>query len=137
MRKKKVLFLCIHNSARSQMAEGFLRNFYGDKYEVYSAGSEPTMVNSFVVKAMAEIGIDISGYCSKSLDELGKTSFDYVVTICDKTKELLCPFYYGVKTDEISFPDPSKFEGTDEEILSKIRVVRDGIKNYIIKTFGS
>jgi arsenate reductase (thioredoxin) len=135
-RKERVLFLCTHNSARSQMAEGFLRTLYGDKYEAYSAGSEPTSLNSYVVKAMAEIGIDISAHRSKSINQFKKKEFEYVVTMCDKAKEELCSFYYGHKMDEVSFSDPSDFKGHEEEVLSKVRTVRDAIKEYVIKNFG-
>ncbi|SMC99688.1 arsenate reductase ArsC [Sporomusa malonica] len=135
-KKKKVLFLCTHNSARSQIAEGLLRTLYGDRYEAFSAGAEPTTLNPYVVKVMLEIGIDLSGHHSKSINEFRKISFDYVVTVCDKAKDLECPFYYGLKVDDVSFPDPSDFKGSDEDILCKVRDVRDEIKNYIIKTFG-
>lgn len=134
--KMKVLFLCTHNSARSQMAEGLLRSLYGDRYEVYSAGSEPTSLNPYVVKAMAELGIDISTQQSKSIEEYKAVQFDYVVTMCDKAKEELCSFYYGRKMDEVSFPDPSDFQGTEAEIMAKVREVRDAIKAYVIKTFA-
>lgn len=134
--KKKVLFLCTHNSARSQMGEGLLRTLYGDKYEASSAGSEPTSLNPYVVEVMAEIGIDLSAHRSKSIEEFKNREIDIVVTMCDKAKEELCGFYYGNKMEEISFPDPAAFTGTKAEILAKVRTVRDSIKEYIIKTFG-
>ena len=92
--KEKVLFLCTHNSARSQMAEGILNAFHGDNYEAKSAGVTPTKVNHYVVKSMAEIGIDISKHHSKSIEEFRGQTFDYVVTVCDYAKEI-CPFYPG------------------------------------------
>ena len=134
--KERVLFLCTKNSARSQMAEGLLRTLYGDKYEAFSAGSEPTSLNTYVIKVMAEIGINLSEHRSKSINEFKSKQFDYVVTMCDKAKEELCSFYYGHKMDEVSFPDPADFNGTEEEILSQVRTVRNAIKDYIIKTFG-
>lgn len=85
--KKKVLFVCTHNSARSQMAEGFLNALYEDKYEAYSAGIEPTKVNPYAIKAMAEVGIDISKYRSKSIEEFRGKNFDYAVTVCDHAKK--------------------------------------------------
>src|SRR4030043_2487316 len=92
MSKVKVLFLCTHNSARSQIAEGLLRHIYGDKYEVYSAGATPTRVNPLAVKVMAEIGIDISGQVSKSIEEFKGRDIDFVVTVCKSTPRLSCPF---------------------------------------------
>lgn len=133
--KKRVLFICTHNSARSQMAEGFLNTLYGDDYEAYSAGVEPTNVNSRVVKAMAEIGVDISTHRSKSIEEFRGENFDIVVTVCDHAKEA-CPFFPGKRIMHKSFEDPSKFEGTEDEILAKVRLVRDEIKDWIPKTFG-
>ena len=94
--KKKVLFICTHNSARSQMAEGLMRTLYPDRYVVFSAGTEPRGVNPYAVKGMAEIGIDISLHRSKSLDEFLDMKFDYVVTVCDHAKQI-CPFFPGGK----------------------------------------
>jgi arsenate reductase len=135
-RKEKVLFLCTHNAARSQMAEGLLRKLFGDKYEAFSAGSEPLSVNPYAVTVMAEIGIDISEHRSKSIAEFREMNFNYVITMCDKTKVELCSFYYGQIMDELSFPDPADFKGTDEEILAKVRAVRDDIRGYIERTFS-
>ncbi|MEG6585708.1 arsenate reductase ArsC [Dendrosporobacter sp. 1207_IL3150] len=132
--KERVLFLCTHNAARSQMAEGLLRSLGGDKYEVYSAGTEPTLVNPYAVQVMAEIGIDISKHYSKSINEFRKTNFHHVVSLCDKTKEI-CSFYYGYKTYEESFSDPSEFTGPDEEVLAQVRITRDKIREYIIRIF--
>ena len=132
--KKKVLFICTHNSARSQMAEAFLNKLYGDKYEAYSAGIEPREINPYVVKAMAEIGIDISKQRSKSINEFWDQNFDYVVTVCDNAKEN-CPFFPGEKIMHKSFEDPAEFGGSEEEIMKKVRQVRDEIKEWIRKTF--
>jgi len=133
--KKRVLFICTHNSARSQMAEGFLSAFYGDKYEAYSAGTEPTKVNPYAVKVMAETGIDISTHRSKSIEEFREKNFDYVVTVCDYAKEA-CPFFPGEKILHKGFEDLSEFRGTQEEVLREVRRLRDEIKEWIHKTFG-
>ncbi|MCX7919285.1 MAG: arsenate reductase ArsC [bacterium] len=133
--KKRVLFICTHNSARSQMAEGILRAVYSDRYEVYSAGTEPTAVNPYAIKVMAELGIDISNHRAKSIDEFRECQFDYVVTVCDSAKET-CPYFPGAgKKLHQSFDDPSKFQGTEDEILAGFRRVRDEIKAWIEKTF--
>ena len=132
--KKKVLFICTHNSARSQMAEGFLNVISGDKYEAYSAGTEPTKVNAHAIKVMAEIGIDISKYRSKSIEEFRGENFDYVVTVCDHAREA-CPFFPGEEILHKGFEDPSKFKGTEDQTLSKTRRVRDEIRDWIRKTF--
>jgi len=131
---RTVLFICKHNSARSQIAEGFLNALHGDRYEAYSAGIEPTKVNPYAVKVMAEVGIDISKQRSKSIEEFREKNFDYVVTVCDDAKEA-CPFFPGDKVLHKSFQDPSQFKGTDDEVLKKIRYLRDEIKEWIEKTF--
>lgn len=136
MKIKKVLFLCTHNSARSQMAEGLLRSMYGDKYEVFSAGTEVTKVNPFVDKSMAQIGIDLSSHRSKSIEEFKNQDIDIVVTVCDNAKEA-CPFFAGAKeVIHQSFPDPSQFEGTEDEILIQVAKVRDEIKTWIVQRFN-
>ena len=132
--KKKVLFLCTHNSARSQMAEGLLRNLYGDRFEVYSAGTEPSRVNPYAIRAMNELGIDISTHKSKSLNGFEGTPMNYVVTVCDNAKES-CPTYPGVHIIHKGFEDPSQFRGKDEEILSGFRKIRDEIKAWIGEEF--
>ena len=135
-KKQKVLFICTHNSARSQMAEGLLRALYGDQYDVYSAGTQPTKVNPYAVKVMSEIGIDISNHRSKNVREFFGMKFDYVVTVCDHARET-CPFFPGGKKYlHKGFLDPSNFKGTDEEKLRMFRRVRDEIRDWIIKTFG-
>jgi arsenate reductase len=131
---KTVLFICTHNSARSQMAEAFLNKLCGDKYEAESAGVTPTGINPYVVKAMAEVGVDLSTHRSKSIMEFQGKTFNYVVTVCDAAREN-CPFFPGEIEMDKSFPDPAAFTGTEEEILRKVRVVRDDIKNWVEGTF--
>lgn len=133
--KRKVLFLCTHNSARSQMAEGILRNLYGDKFEVFSAGTEPSRVNPYAIRAMQEIGIDISENTSKSIEGFQGMNIDYVVTVCDRVKES-CPTFPRAKHNiHKGFIDPSKFRGKDEEILLGFRQIRDEIRSWIQKEF--
>ena len=129
--KKKVLFVCIHNSARSQMAEAFLNQLCGDEFHAQSAGIEPGKLNPLVVEAMREIGADISGNQTKSVAGMlqSQQSFAYVITVCDETSAERCPVFPG-KTTRLhwGFPDPSSFQGTPEEKLSFTRKVRDAIK---------
>jgi arsenate reductase len=135
-RKRSVLFICTHNSARSQMAEGLLRALYGKYYETYSAGTQPSGVNPHAVKTMAEIGIDISTHRSKNVQEFLDMKIDYVVTVCDHAKEA-CPFFPGGgQYLHKGFKDPAESEGTEEEILSVFRLVRDEIRDWIHETFG-
>jgi arsenate reductase len=124
----RVLFLCTHNSARSQMAEGFLRALGGDRFEAASAGTEKTAVNPLAIQAMAERGIDISGHTSKTIDGLLHEPWDYLVTVCDDANER-CPFVPGIGNRlHWSFPDPSRASGTHEERLAVFRRVRDQIE---------
>ena len=133
--KRKVLFLCTHNFARSQMAEGILRNLYGDKFEVFSAGTEPSRVNPYAIRAMQEIGIDISENTSKSIEGFQEMNIDYVVTVCDHAKES-CPTFPGAKHNiHKGFIDPSKFGGKDKEILLGFIQIRDEIRSWIQKEF--
>ena len=131
---KTALFICMHNSARSQMAEAFLNKLCGDRYKAKSAGITPTQINPYVIKAMAEIGIDLSTHRSKSILKFQGKTFDYVVTVCDAAREA-CPFFPGERELHKSFPDPSAFTGTGDEILRKVRVVRDEIKEWVESTF--
>ncbi len=136
-RKKKILFLCTHNAARSQMAEGFIRHYYGDIYEPYSAGITKTEVNPFVIKVMDEIGIDISGHHSKEVNQFTDNSFDYVVTVCDFAKENCPAFTGGVdRMMHHSFKDPSEADGSEKDKLEYVRKIRDEIKEWIDETFG-
>jgi len=134
--KRNVLFVCIHNSARSQMAEAFLNHECDDQFEAHSAGLEPGRLNPMVVEAMNEIGIDISGHKTKSVSDMmnsGKT-FNYVITVCDETSAERCPIFPGGTTRlHWGFPDPSGFLGTHEEKLSKTREVRDAIKEKVTR----
>lgn len=132
----RVLFLCTGNSCRSQMAEGFLRHFYGDKYEAHSAGVKPSVVNPYAIKVMAEKGVDISNQRSKSVDEYKGQSFDKVITVCDNAKES-CPVFPG-KVEHIhwSFIDPAEATGTEDEKLKVFRDVRDQIHCKIDEHFG-
>lgn len=131
-----VLFVCTHNSARSQMAEGLLRARLGTHYEAFSAGTERTYVRPLAIAAMAEIGLDISGHWSKTVDDLGERSFDVVVTVCDNAREA-CPYVPARRNLHHSFPDPAAATGTDEERLAAFRTVRDQIDAWILSTFSS
>lgn len=132
--KKRVLILCTGNSARSQMAEGLLRHLAGDRFEVESAGIEPSFVRPQAIKVMSEIGIDISWHRSKSTDEFLGQSFDYVITVCDNAKEQ-CPVFPGKATRiHWSFDDPAAATGAEKEKLAVFRQVRDEIKEKL-RTF--
>lgn len=133
--KQKVLFLCTHNSARSQMAEALLRTLYGNYYEAYSAGIEPTSVNPYAVEVMKELGIDLSTHRSKSIEEFRGMIFDYIVTVCDNAKEA-CPFFPGKKVIHKGFGDPAEFNRTIEDTLAVFRKVRDEIRDWMKNTFG-
>jgi arsenate reductase (thioredoxin) len=131
MAKTKVLFLCTHNSARSQMAEGLLRHLAGDRFEVMSAGTESTFVRPEAIEAMSELGADISGQRSKTLERYLGEPFDYVVTVCDDANEA-CPVFPGAEHRlHWSFQDPSRAEGSEEERLEVFRKVRDKIQARI------
>ena len=125
MSKSRVLFLCTHNSARSQMAEGLLRHLAGDRFEAMSAGTEATRVRP-LVGVMEEMGIDISKQQSKTLKRYLQERFDYVITVCDDANEA-CPFFAGNSRLHWSFEDPSRAEGSEEERLAVYRSVRDRI----------
>src|ERR1700739_2991044 len=128
MKKMNILFVCVHNSARSQMAEAFLKLYGGDSFEVESAGLEPGTLNPLVVEAMQEIGIDISKNKTKRVFDFIRQSrrFHYVITVCDEASAERCPIFPGVvKRLHWSFEDPSIFQGTKEEKLAKIREIRD------------
>jgi len=133
-KKKRVLFICTHNSARSQMAEGFLKAFYPEHYEVYSGGIKPSEVNPYAIKVMKEIDIDISHHRAKSVSEFVGQTFDYVITVCDQAKES-CPFFPGGKIIHKSFKDPSQLKGTEKEVIIGFRVARDEIRDWIESDF--
>lgn len=134
MSKQRVLFVCIHNSARSQMAEEFLRKLAGDRFEVESAGLEPGKLNPIVIEALKEEGIDITGKPTKAVFDLfkqGKT-YSYVITVCDEASAERCPIFPGFcQRFHWSFTDPSKFQGTDKEKLVKVREVKEEIKGAL------
>lgn len=135
MGKRRVLFLCTHNSARSQMAEGMLRAWAGERYEVHSAGVEATEVRPLAIRAMAEIGIDLSRHESKALDRYRGASIDVAVTVCDDAKEA-CPFFPGAGHQlHWSFPDPAAASGSEEDQLAVYRQVRDQIAERIQTQF--
>lgn len=132
-KKVKVLFLCTGNTARSQMAEGILNRYAGDRYEVFSAGLEPGTINPLTIKVMEEIGIDMSSHYSKGLDLfLGKVHFGYLITVCDRADQK-CPIFPGMGVRmHWPFEDPAAFQGTETEKLAKFRQVRDQIEQKII-----
>lgn len=133
--KPRVLFICTHNSARSQMAEGYLKAKYGHLFEVGSAGTETRGVHLLAIAVMEEIGIEISGHRSKLIDEFFDQRIDVVVTVCDSAQQS-CPFFPGVKMIiHAGFPDPSACTGTPDECLLQFRQVRDAIIIWIDSTF--
>jgi len=129
----KVLFLCTGNSARSQMAEAYLRHYAGDRFEAHSAGLEPKGINPYTVRALAEIGIDMAGHSSKDLGTyLGKLHFGYVITVCSNAEER-CPIFPGVSVRlHWPFADPAAVTGSDDEKLAAFREVRDQIEERIL-----
>jgi len=131
MMKQKVLFICTHNSARSQIAEGLLRSLAADRFDAFSAGTEATHIRPLAIKAMNEIGIDISGQQSKTLDRYLSEPFDVVITVCDTAAEA-CPIFPGaVQRRHWSFEDPSQATGSQEEQLAVYRRIRDEIRARI------
>jgi len=137
--KLQVLILCTANSARSQMGEGLLREIAGDTMDVYSAGSAPSTVNPFAIKAMDARGIDITGHTSDSLQIYLDKEFDYVITVCDNAAES-CPIFPGpAERIHWGFPDPAGVEGDDDDILKSFINVRDGLEekfNEWVKTLN-
>ena len=134
--KKKILFLCTHNAARSQIAEGFVNALYADRYEAYSAGSEPTGVHSCAIEVMAEQGIDIASKRAKSLDEYGNASFDFVVTMCADAQENCPIFPGGVGYLHHTFVNPGSALGSGTDQCASFRHVRDQIKEWLQETLG-
>lgn len=131
---KQVLFVCVHNSARSQMAEAFLNHLCGGVFEAHSAGLEPGTLNPLVVEAMREIGIDISGHRTKSVDAMLESgrAFSHVVTVCDGASAERCPVFPGpAERLHWSFPDPSALTGSHEQRLAQVRAIRDDIRRAI------
>lgn len=137
---KRVLFLCVHNSARSQIAEAYLTKFGGDSYAAESAGIEPGKLNPYVIRALAEDGIDISGKATRDVLVLyreGRT-YDCVITVCSKEAAERCPIFPGkVERYHWPFADPSRFTGSDDEIMAKVREVRDEIKGKVLEFIES
>ncbi|MGQ9573523.1 MAG: arsenate reductase ArsC [Dehalococcoidia bacterium] len=128
MDKTKVLFICTHNSARSQMAEGFLRHYGGGRFDVFSAGTAPGALRPLAVEVMAEVGVDISGQHAKWVDDFVQQQFDYVVTVCDDARES-CPFFPNARQRlHWSLPDPSQAKGSRAQRLAVFRGVRDAIR---------
>jgi arsenate reductase len=134
--KKNILFLCSHNSCRSQMAEGFAKRYFKDEFNIYSAGTKPTSLDALAVEAMKEVEIDICMHRSKNINELGNVKFDFVITVCDRARELCPIFSYKTNKMHKSFEDPSALAEsaeTKEEKLAFYRKVRDEIKGFILK----
>ncbi len=127
---KEILFICTHNSARSQIAEGLVNALYGDKLRAFSAGTEQTRVNPFAIEVLKEIGIDISHHTSKTVNVFKDRVFDIVVTVCDHAKET-CPFFPGKLVIHRAFDDPSSVDGSEEDKLMAFRRARDDINNWI------
>lgn len=133
--KKTVIFICKHNSARSQMAEGILKNLYPDNYDVYSAGTKPDKLNPIAVKVMAERGIDISMNRSKSINEFKDQEFNYVVTVCEENDHI-CPFLPGGKRYiHKYFTDPTSINGNNHEMSRLYTQIRNEIEDWIKETF--
>jgi arsenate reductase len=136
MEKIKVLFVCVHNSARSQMAEAFINNLAGDKFIAESAGIEPGKLNPYVVKVMSEIGIDISSNRTKDVFAFVRAGkhFNFVITVCEREAAEKCPIFPGIsKRLEWSFRDPSKLSGIEDEILEQTRIIREEIKLQVVQ----
>jgi arsenate reductase len=134
---KKILFLCTANSCRSQMAEGIVNHFLGDRVEAVSAGTEASFVNPRAIEVLKEIGVDISRHRSKSLDEFSTGRFDYVITLCGDANDKCPLFFGGVQRIHIGFPDPAKATGTEAEILDAFRKIRDQIKGALLDYFST
>ena len=133
MQKTRVLFLCTGNTARSQMAQAFLRKYGDNRFEAYSAGLEPDVINLYVYQVMEEVGLDLAGQRSKSISEyMGKVHFGYLITVCANAEEK-CPAVFPGMGQRLHWPfeDPAAFEGSDEEKKAKFREVRDQIEQRI------
>jgi len=135
--RTRVLFICTHNAARSQMAEGYLRARYGDRFEAFSAGTEVNGVSTDAIRVMQEIGVDISRHRSKHIREFEGREMDVVVTVCDSANAA-CPFFpWAKETVHQGFPDPGALEGSADEILAGFRETRDAITRWIDRYFGT
>jgi arsenate reductase len=135
MLKKKVLFLCTANSCRSQMAEGIVNHFIGDRIEAFSAGTEASFVNPRAIAVLREIGIDVSGHRSKNVDEFAGDRFDFTVTLCGDARDKCPIFAGGGDRVHIGFSDPAKATGSEEEIMEAFRRVRDEIREGLLEYF--
>ena len=134
--KRRLLFLCTHNSCRSQMAEALTNHFLGDRCQAFSAGTEATRVNPLAIQVLAELGIDTTHQYSKTIEEYDGQTFDHVVTLCGDANEK-CPLFFGsVQRLHHGFEDPSRLSGSEDEVLPEFRRVRDEIINWIIDYFG-
>ncbi len=134
-KKKKILILCTGNSARSQMAEGLLKHICQNEFEIFSAGTKPSIVRPEAIKVLTEIKIDISNNRSKSVDEFADEEIDYVLTVCDNAKEN-CPYFPAqTKLVHHSFADPAEVEGDEETRILAFRRVRDQIQEYLNDSF--
>ena len=134
--KQRILFLCTHNSCRSQMAEGLANHLLGNRLQAFSAGTEATRINPLAIQVMAELGIDISDQRSKTLAEFSGQPFDHVVTLCGDANEKCPLFFGGTQRLHQDFTDPSRLNGSDAEVLPEFRRVRDEIKAWIMDYFG-
>ena len=133
---QKILFLCTHNSCRSQMAEGLVNHYLGGRYQAFSAGTEATRVNPLAIRVLAELSIDTTPLRSKTMDEFAGQNFDHVVTLCGDANEKCPLFFGGVSHIHRGFEDPSRLSGSEADVLPEFRRVRDEIKNWIIDYFG-
>jgi arsenate reductase len=135
--KKRILFLCTHNSCRSQMAEALANHFLGDRVQAYSAGTEATRVNPLAAKVLTELGIDTAPLHSKTMDEFAGQSFDHVVTLCGDANEKCPLFFGGVERVHRGFEDPSRLKGSEEDVLPEFRRVRDEMRAWLTGYFNS
>ena len=133
--RQDVLFVCTHNAARSQMAEGLLRALYGERFRAFSAGTEPGSVHPLAIRAMAEMGIDLLGHRSKSLDEFRGRAFAYVITVCDQARDRCPVFPNAGRVRHWGLPDPSRAEGDDAARLEAFRRVRDALAQRLAAEF--
>lgn len=133
MTKKRILFICTHNSARSQLAEGLTNHYFAATWEASSAGTVATFVKPPAIHVLAELGIDISHHTSKTIDQFRGQTFDVVVTVCDSARDT-CPFFPGKQVIHQSFVDPSNAPGSDADRLSAFRQTRDAIKAWLAQT---
>lgn len=136
MNKKRLLVLCTGNSARSQMGEGLFRHIGGERWDVHSAGTRPSLVRAEAIAVMKELGIDLSGHRSKSVDEFTGQFFDYVVTVCDSARDNCPVFPSNAKRIHWSFADPAAVQGTEEVRLTAFRRIRDQIRDHVEQFFA-